>query len=70
VEGGKKNQIEPSLEPDDLVLAPKKSLKAYFCAAALQGCLASQDEAVPVYTEEDLVERAYRLGDLMFQIYC
>ena len=34
-----------------------------------QGAIASQEEAVPVYTDEDLVERAYRLGKLMYELY-
>ena len=59
----------PITDPSDLVMPPTKSLKAYFCGCALQGCIAPQEEAVPNYGDEDLVERAYRLGEAMFELY-
>jgi hypothetical protein len=58
----------PVTDPSDL-MPPTKSLKAYFIGCALHGCIASQEEAVPVYTDKDLVERAYRLGETMFALY-
>jgi hypothetical protein len=44
-------------------------LKAYFCGCALSGSIASQEEACPTHSDEDLVARAYRLGELMFEKY-
>ena len=56
--------------PDELRLDPLTRLKAQFVQAALTGCLASQDEAVPTYDDEQLVERALVLGELAFTRFC
>jgi hypothetical protein len=45
-------------------------LKAQFCQAALTGCLASQEEAVPTHDDEAVVERAMYIGELMFTRFC
>jgi hypothetical protein len=37
------------------VVSKTLTLKAQFCCAALTGALASQEEAVPTYDDEDLV---------------
>ena len=36
---------------------------------ALSGSIASQEEACPTYNDQDLVERAYRVGEPMFEKY-
>jgi hypothetical protein len=43
--------------------------KPFFCGCALIGAIASQEEACPTYNDQGLVERAYRLGEPMFEKY-
>jgi hypothetical protein len=45
-------------------------LLTYFCGCDLSGVLASQEEACPTRFDEDLVQRAYRLGEMMFTKFC
>jgi hypothetical protein len=59
----------PKTPPIDREELSPDSLKAYFCGCALMGAIASQQEACPTYDDEPLVERAYRLGELMFEKY-
>jgi hypothetical protein len=44
-------------------------LKAYLCGCVLPGGIASEEEGVPIYDDEALAERAYRLGEFMFEKY-
>jgi hypothetical protein len=54
---------------EELVSHSGLPLKAYFCGCAPSGSIASQEEACPTHSDEDLVARAYRLGELMFEKY-
>ena len=60
----------PPVDPAELSLPVNgHSLKAYFCAAALTGRIASQEDATFNCSMENIVDEAYTLGEMMFERY-
>jgi hypothetical protein len=59
----------PSVFPQTEEEPSPIALKAYFCAAALSGAIASQEEACPTREDENTVRRAYDMGIMMFELF-
>ena len=60
---------KPLFLPQEGRSFPAHSLKAYFYGCVLTSSIASKGEACPTYNDQDLVERAYRVGEPMFEKY-